>query len=79
MAIYRNGATGQISLYIMEPEEELLAFKFRKLHSPDSPQREIDFWTRKTKLTKTRQAAMLGLVGGYDIQQIEYTRNKEIL
>jgi len=79
MAIYRNGASGLITLYIMEPEEELLAFKFRRLHSPDVPKQEIDFLTRKTKLTKTRQAAMFGLIGGYDIEQIVYTRNKEIL
>lgn len=79
MAIYRNGASGKISLFVMEPEDEVQSIRFINQHKPGLSKKERRFWLSKTKVSLSVQAAMLGLTGGYNFGTIETTTNKEIL
>lgn len=68
MATYRNGESGEITLYIMEPEEEVWILRFIEHHQPDTKLPRTDLW-RRPSLTEV--AKDLGLQGGYIIQRTE--------
>jgi hypothetical protein len=61
MAVYRNGLTNQINLFVMEPAEEMAAIRFIKEHKPPAPVR-VDY-----TISLEDQAKRLNLKGGYGI------------
>lgn len=65
MAKYRNGFTDEITLYIMEPEEELVSLRFQAIHSPNTT--DVEWWKLgpSPNMTTEEQAQWLKLEGGY--------------
>lgn len=79
MAIYRNGASGKVSLFIQEPEDEVAAVRFIRIHSPNISKIERKYWLNKSMVCPGLEAEALGLTGGYETDGSQEPVNRELL